>query len=201
MQLPLSLFLTSLASAGGSVALAGPILTLPLAVSLLAAIAAMILVATAVLRRANRPRRSARTSTGARPHVVIDGSNVMHWNGETPCLSTLKDVVAHLRRGGCQAGIIFDANAGYKLCNRYMNDRELAKLLGVSRSRVLVVNKGEPADPTILSAARDLKAKIISNDRFRDWAQDFPEVATPGLLVRGGYRSGTPWFEDTALRA
>ncbi|ABD56520.1 NYN domain-containing protein [Jannaschia sp. CCS1] len=201
MQLPLSLLLTSLASAGGSFVIGGPSLTLPLAVSLLAATAAVILVATALLRGTKGPGRTARTAGGSKPQVVIDGFNVMHWDGEEPRLAALKDVIATLHAGGCQTGVVFDANAGYKLCDRYLSDRDFAKLLGLPRNRVMVVNKGEPADPTILSAARDLKAKIVSNDRFRDWVRDFPEVAAPGLLIRGGFTEGTPWFEDAALRA
>lgn len=55
----------------------------------------------------------------------------------------------------------------------------------------MVVNKGEPADPMILKMARDMGAIVITNDRFRDWAIDFPEVRTRGHLVRGGYRDGT----------
>lgn len=201
MQLPLSLLLTSLASAGGSFVIGGPDLTLPLAVSLLAAVAAVILVLSALFRGKGAASGAPRPGRASKPHVVIDGSNVMHWNGDEPRLGALKDVVATLHAGGCQTGVVFDANAGYKLCDRYLSDRDFAKLLGLPRDRVLVVNKGEPADPTILSVARDLKAKIVSNDRFRDWASDFPELADPGLLIRGGFREGTPWFDDTSLRA
>ena len=46
-----------------------------------------------------------------------------------------------------------------------------------------------------VAAARDLGARIVSNDRYRDWAADHPEVATPGHLVRGGYREGALWLD------
>jgi hypothetical protein len=62
-----------------------------------------------------------------------------------------------------------------------------------------VVNKGNPADPTILAAARDLKARIVSNDRYRDWTESHPEVAKPGHVIRGGYRDGNLWLDLAAL--
>ena len=58
----------------------------------------------------------------------------------------------------------------------------------------MVVSKGTPADPTILAAARDLGAQIVTNDRFRDWAEAHPEVTEAGHLVRGGYPSGKLWL-------
>jgi hypothetical protein len=90
---------------------------------------------------------------------------------------------------------VFDANAGYKLSGRYMDDRPLAFVLGLPTDRVLVVPRGEPADPVILKAARELGASVLSNDRFRDWAEQFPEVAQPGHLLRGGYHGGVLWME------
>ncbi|MEJ6390569.1 NYN domain-containing protein [Gymnodinialimonas ulvae] len=131
--------------------------------------------------------------------VVIDGSNVMHWSGEVPRLAPLKEVVGALQDKGFEPGIIFDANAGYKLADRYLDDRDFAKLLKLPADQVLVVHKGEPADPTILAAARDAGGKIVTNDRYRDWADEFPEVNVPGVLVHGGYRDGVLWLDDDSL--
>lgn len=189
MRVPLILLLLCLACAGASYAVAGPDLTSPLVVSLIAAFAALLLTVMAVLGR----------DPASGPQVVIDGSNVMHWNGEVPRLDPLREVIASLQQNGYQPGVIFDANAGYKLTDRYLDDRHFAKLLNLPGDRVLVVGKGEPADPTILAAARELGAKVVTNDRFRDWTGDFPEVATPGHLVRGGYRSGKLWLDAGAL--
>ncbi|MBL4628187.1 MAG: hypothetical protein JKY00_09145 [Roseicyclus sp.] len=201
MRVPLILLLLSLSCAGGSFAIDSSTLSLPLAVSLLAAIAAVLLVAKALVRRRKSATRTSRRSRNAGPHVIIDGSNVMHWNGGAPRLATLRDVITLLRKQGYQPGIIFDANAGYKLDDCYLDDRHFAKLLNLPDNRVLVVGKGEPADPTILAAARDMKAKVITNDRFRDWAADFPEVATTGHLVRGAYRQGKLCLDEGALAA
>ena len=131
-------------------------------------------------------RRRARA-----PEVVLDGSNVMHWGGDGASLDTVRAVLAEVERLGMRAGVVFDANAGWKLVGRYVDDAEMARLLGLPRSRVLVVPKGTSADPTILQAARDRRARVVTNDRFRDWAGDFPEVARPGHLLRGRVRGGT----------
>ena len=206
MRTPIILLLLSAAAFAALFVGVGPVLTLPLAVACLSGIASLILLLSAVLRRPPVeesgvivPKRGRRKGRGRRQQVVIDGSNVMYWNGETPRLSTLKEVVRMAEAQGFQPGVIFDANAGYKLCDRYLSDRDFAKLLKLPGDRVLVVDKGEPADPMILSAARDAGATVISNDRFRDWAQDFPEVETAGHLVPGGYLDGQLWLDGAAL--
>lgn len=141
--------------------------------------------------RAHRPER---------PVVVVDGSNVMHWKQGTPQIETLREVLDRLRADGFAPGVMFDADAGYLLAGKYQHDHAMARKLGLRADEVLVVPKGSPADETILMAARDLGARVISNDRFRDWADRFPQVNTPGHVIRGGYRDGKLWL-DTDGRA
>lgn len=133
--------------------------------------------------------------------VVVDGSNVMHWNGGTPKLETVLELNTYLTKQGYTPGVVFDANVGYKLHGKFLNDRTLARLLGLPKDRVMVVPKGSPADPLILTAARDLDAQIVTNDRFRDWIGKYPEVERAGHLMRGGYRAGKLWLdlEEPAL--
>lgn len=117
--------------------------------------------------------------------VLIDGSNVMHWQDSTPRLEAVQKVVDQLRRLGYVPGVVFDANAGWKLAGRYLHDGDFARLLGIDPSQVLVVPKGSQADPFLLQTAREFDTSIVTNDRFRDWAQQHPEVAKPGFLIRG----------------
>ncbi len=126
--------------------------------------------------------------------VLIDGSNVMHWKDGKPQIETLREVVYALSDHGLLVGVMFDANAGYKLFDRYHNGRHFAGLLVLPNDRVMVVPKGTQADPYLLRAARDMGARIVTNDRFRDWAADFPEVAEAGHLIGGGYRKGKLWL-------
>ena len=43
-----------------------------------------------------------------------------------------------------------------------------------------------------------MDAPIVTNDRYRDWAGEYPEIAEPGRLIRGGYRDGVLWLDDIA---
>jgi hypothetical protein len=138
-----------------------------------------------VLWRRHRPVRLDTSNT-----IILDGSNVLHWKDETPRLQTLIEVLDRLQSAGYTPVVIFDANAGYLVSDRYMHHHHFAKALGLSESQVMVVPKGEPADPTILKAARSMKARVVSNDRFRDWAGEYGEVRKKGFLVSGGYRGG-----------
>ena len=140
-------------------------------------------------------RRSRRAREAAQKWVILDCSNVMHWKDGTPRIETVREVVSHLSSHGFNSGVVFDANAGYLTSGSYLHDSGFGKALGLPEERVMVVPKGAPADPTILAAARDLDAQIVTNDRFRDWADDFPEVNDPELLIRGGFRSGRLWLD------
>jgi hypothetical protein len=95
---------------------------------------------------------------------------------------------------GYEACVIFDANAGYLLFDRYGRESDFSARLGIPRKRVMVVPKGTPADPYILSAARDVSAVIVTNDRYRDWADSYPEIRGGANLVKGGYRDGALWL-------
>ncbi|OIQ38000.1 MAG: hypothetical protein BM560_20165 [Roseobacter sp. MedPE-SWde] len=127
--------------------------------------------------------------------VILDGSNVMYWRDETPQIKTLQEVIQALRAAGYTPGVVFDANAGYLLFGKYQHDGALAKSLGLPEERVMVVPKGSPADPAILAAAADLGARVVTNDRYRDWAKQHPEVTEPGHLIRGGYKAGKLWLD------
>jgi Zc3h12a-like Ribonuclease NYN domain len=150
-------------------------------------------------RRRRRPSpRSARKPAATRPSVLIDGSNVMHWKDERPDIHPVRATVALLHSRGQVPGVIFDANAGYKLSGRYMGEKDLGKLLGLPADQIFVVPKGTQADPYLLTAAREYGVRVVTRDRFRDWAAEFPEVTTPGFLLRGGYRdTGAFWLDET----
>jgi hypothetical protein len=137
--------------------------------------------------------------------IVIDGSNVMYWHDGTPRIECVQEAVRCLAELGFRPGVMFDANAGHLLAGTYRSAKAMSKLLDLPLERVMVVPKGSPADPYILKAAREMGAPVISNDRFREWARDYPEVAEPGHVVGGGYRQGRLWFdfdlEGKGLRA
>lgn len=134
--------------------------------------------------------REQRAAADQRPVILLDGSNIMHWNAGRPNLVPVRDVIRDLDARGYRAGVVFDANVGYKLDGFYQHHGILAKKLGLPEDLVMVVNKGEPADETLLQVAQDFEARVVTNDRFRDWAARFPDVTKPGFLISGRYRGG-----------
>lgn len=141
-----------------------------------------------------RAGRSEKSAQRPKDYVIIDGSNVMHWQGGVPQLASVRAVVDHLKQRGFTVGVMFDANAGYKVAGRYQDDRELALALSLDEDKVLVMPKGTVADQVIWLAAQRLGARVVSDDRYRDWVDRFPEIAKPGRLVRGGIREGQVWL-------
>lgn len=121
--------------------------------------------------------------------VIVDGSNVMFWGGE-PSLRVLTAVIGSLRAKGYAPYVIFDANIGYKLGDRYLDDAPMAKLIGLPARQVLVVEKGVAADEWILQVAQEQGVRVVSNDRFRDWKVQYPLVGKKGRIIRGTYAGG-----------
>lgn len=184
------LFLLLIVSLGGVLAA----LTLPEWSDLLliagpSAVAALILLLTTWVRR------SERTDQIAKKWVILDGSNVMYWKDETPQIATVLEVTRDLSMRGFTPAVIFDASAGYRVSDRYLHDSELSSLLELPEARVMVVPKGTPADPFILAVARDHRARVVTNDKYRDWAGEFPQVRNPGFLIKGGFRAGKLWLD------
>lgn len=196
--------------AGYSLLASGLVLSDLMLLALVAGLASLILLLLAVFKRGQdnwprddgtRPQQGSAKPRRVERWILVDGSNVMHWKDEVAQLATVCDVVQALTARGFSPGVMFDANVGYKVGNRYQDDLELAQRMGLPEDRVLVVTKGTPADPYLLKCARDLGARVVTNDRFRDWAADHPQVREPGFLIRGGYRNGKLWFDEAALTA
>lgn len=161
----------------------------PLALLLLLLTALGVVGIVLRIRAARRPR-PGRPARKGRP-IIVDGSNVLHWRDNTPQIDTLREAIAALRAKGYDPGVVFDANAGYLLTGRYLHHDALGRLFSLPEENVMVVPKGTQADPVILAAARDLGAPILTNDRYRDWADAHPEIRTPGHLIRGRYTGST----------
>ncbi len=127
--------------------------------------------------------------------ILVDGSNVMFWGGD-PSAHVLKSVVASLVAKGFAPYVIFDANVGYKLSDRYLDDAPMAKLIDVPVDRVLVVEKGISADDRILEIARDQGLRVVTNDRFRDWKGTYPMISKKGFFVRGSFKGGNVQWQS-----
>ena len=124
------------------------------------------------------------------PWIAVDGSNVLYWQDEIPSLQTVREVVDALKRRGFRPVVWFDANVDYLVADRYMGPSPLSRSLGLSPRQVIVAPKGTPADPMVIEGARTLRARIVSNDRFRDWQEQFPEVREASNFLRGSIANG-----------
>lgn len=199
MRVPVGLLVLCGGVVGYALLRSGPVASGLLLLALVSALAALLLVLHAAIRKPGRPH--ALQAVAKARWILVDGSNVMHWRDEVPMIGTVAEVVRDLATRGFSPGVVFDANVGHKTAGRYQDDAELARLLGLPKDRVLVVPRGTQADQYLLNSARDLNARVVTDDRFRDWAEAYPEVRVCGFLIRGGYREGALWFDEAALLA
>jgi hypothetical protein len=103
--------------------------------------------------------------------VLVDGSNVAHsTEGEKPLVANLIAVRDKLKEEGLEPIIMADAALRHQIddARRY---EEL-----IDSGAIRQAPAGTDADYFILSFARELNATIVSNDRFRDRASQFPEA-------------------------
>ncbi len=125
-----------------------------------------------------------------RSWIVLDGSNVMYWLDETPRLDMVRFAIEAAEGRGYRPRVWFDANVGYLVGDGYLGPAALARRLGVSKGQVFVAPRGTPADPLLLKDAVARKARVITNDRFRDWAGEIPQVREEGFLIAPKMRDG-----------
>lgn len=190
MKTPLILFSLSLAVVVAVFIPGSPLDEFALYGGLLSLAAAFFLLLIAAVRDESSSHiRPVRPSRSARP-VLVDGSNVMHWAGGKPDLETVKLVVQDLMRQGFAPTVWFDANAGYLTQGRYLGPRELARPIGLPHDCINLAPRGTPADPLILQRAQKLRARVVTNDQFRDWSETYPYLTTPGVLVPGQIARG-----------
>src|SRR5688572_15693069 len=103
--------------------------------------------------------------------VIVDGSNVAHSSeGEVALLGNIELVRQKLAEEGYEAIVLADAAL------RHQIDRpeQFEKL--VEEGVIRQAPAGTDADYFILSFARELEADVVSNDRFRDRQDAFPEA-------------------------
>ncbi|NNE80840.1 MAG: hypothetical protein HKN18_11280 [Silicimonas sp.] len=177
MSVPFILLVISLAVAGAIFANTGYVLSDGLLLSLVVAVAALVLL---VRQWGSKPKN----------WIVVDGSNVLYWRNEVPSLETVEHVINVLKEEGFRPVVWFDANVGYLVANQYLGPGPLARALSLPYRQVLVAPKGTPADPLLLKGAAALNANVVTNDRFRDWVEQHPEVRSSGFLIRGKMLNG-----------
>jgi hypothetical protein len=103
--------------------------------------------------------------------VIVDGSNVAHFTeGERAQLDNIRIIKEKLREDGYEPIIVADAAL------RHQIDDEPAFEQMVDSGEIKQAPAGTDADYFILSFARELDAGIVSNDRFKDRQDAFPDA-------------------------
>ena len=124
--------------------------------------------------------------------VVVDASNVAHHvkneNGQ-PKMDNIHAAVRALEESEDEFVIIADASLRHEIDDK---DRFL-KLL--ESDNVEEVPAGNDADHFILDIATRERAKILSNDKFRDYAAEFRNISSmriPFIIDNGRLTFGKP---------
>jgi hypothetical protein len=103
--------------------------------------------------------------------ALVDGSNVAHSSeGEKARLRNIELVTEKLEEDGFDPIVVADA----ALRHQIDEDGRYEEMIDAGRIRQAPA--GTDADYFILSFARELNAAIVSNDRFRDRIDAFPEA-------------------------
>lgn len=107
---------------------------------------------------------------GEESKVLVDASNVAHaTEGGEARLANIRLVQQKLEEEGLEAIIVADAAL------RHQIDDKAAYEQLIDDGKVHQAPAGTDADFFILSFARELNASILTNDRYRDRAEEFAE--------------------------
>jgi hypothetical protein len=103
--------------------------------------------------------------------VIVDGSNVAHsTEGDRARLENIRIVSAKLTEEGYEPVVVVDAAL------RHQIDDTTGYEQMVEDGRIRQAPAGTDADYFILSFARELDAAVVSNDRYRNRLDAFPEA-------------------------
>ena len=158
----------------------------------------VILFCTLCIRWLNRAgRTSQRMTAESKPQqrqkhvgrqIVIDGTNVLYWDGETAQLDTLRCVVEYLQHRDISPIVFLDASSRHHLKDKSLTEKGFARALGLPQMRVMVCPAGTEADVFILKFAKQEELPILSNDRFGDRSN----LAKGIKMVKGVITNGRP---------
>ena len=107
-----------------------------------------------------------------KPIVLVDGSNVAHsTEGEKAQLANIIAMREKMQEEGFDPVVVVDAALRHQIDDSAGYERL------VESGAVRQAPAGTDADYFLLSFARELDARIVSNDRFRDRLNAFPDAA------------------------
>lgn len=158
------------------------------AAALTIAIALSVALSIKTRNKAHSPIIATKPSTPAGRRIVIDGTNVMYWDGETAQLDTLRSVVDYLKQRDISPIVFLDASSRHHLKDKSLTERGFARALGLPQTQVMVCPAGTEADVFILKFAKKEELPILSNDRFGDRSSLVKGIK----IVKGVFTAGRP---------
>jgi hypothetical protein len=111
---------------------------------------------------------------------VVDGSNALFGGGtsDKPLVKNLETVTRELKAAGWKPVVFVDASRKYDV------DDPIRLKAMISRRLIYEAKPKTPADLWILRYATERGCKVLSNDRFKEWAEKFPIVADAERFMR-----------------
>lgn len=131
--------------------------------------------------------------------AVFDGSNIYHLGHDTKLdAQPLGEIVHLLRSQGYRIICFFDANIFHTLSEHGAFHRDkrhsltmLEHIFGLKEDEIYVVPSGVQADKCILECLKYLPISFaVTNDKFRDYATQYPTVMKDNLWRKGVVVSG-----------
>ena len=101
---------------------------------------------------------------------VVDGSNVAYDGAGPPAFAKLKRLIRHQREEGYE--LVVFVNAALR---HHVTDREALES-AIDRGTVLQAPAGIQADLFILDYASETGAEVVSNDMFREFWDQYPDL-------------------------
>jgi len=181
---------------GGTVVLAGWLWsgTPPTAETALYWVGALVLVLAALWCArpfwTTRPASSTSAAKSNPNRIVVDGTNVMYWDG-SPSLHSLRLAVDALVKRKLEPIVFLDASTRHHLNDKDLNAKGFARALGLKAHQITICPAGTEADEFLIKYARTEGLPIVSNDRFGDRAKQAKGVKR----IRGVVANGKVVFE------
>ncbi|MGI9368986.1 MAG: NYN domain-containing protein [Ruegeria sp.] len=126
--------------------------------------------------------------------VVIDGSNIYHFGHDNGLDAQPLGEIAHLLRSqGYRIVCFFDANIFYTLGEHGAFRRGtrhsvamIERIFGLEENEIYIVPSGVQADQYILECLKFMPISFaVTNDRYRDYASQYPTVVKDNLWRKG----------------
>jgi hypothetical protein len=118
---------------------------------------------------AERGDETQRPEGDQRRVAIVDGSNVAHSTERSVRLDNIRKICGKLEEEGFDPVVVVDAPL------RHQIDDDHAYEGMVQNGKIHQAPAGTDADYFILSFARKLDAHVVSNDRFKEYREGFPE--------------------------